>query len=211
MKDLREIFEPARAELEALGFKSMMSLLYARPLQEGCWCYFQLRGTEEFAFPITAFTVPDIGAIVQKFMPAFRAERGVKGFDGRFTPALLHDEDALLKEETNPIWGPVAGQQRGRPMGREELGALVQSIDLYATQRQQEGWSQDMVVHRLLALPSDDHRSVMKRWVAPVWFAKRKAWDEFEDFADAMKGEQGFEYWSKFANKVRSHFGREIR
>lgn len=208
---MREIFEPVQVQLEALGFQSVAGLFYARPIREGCWCFFQLRGTEEFAFPITAFTLPYIGAVVQKYLPMFRAERGVKGYDGRFTPPLLHDEKALLLAEANPIWGPVAAQQRGSPMGRAELDALIRSMDLYATQRQQEGWSQDMVMERLLALPSDDHRSIAKRWAAPVWFAQREAWDEFEDFANAMRDEQGFEYWSKFADKVRSHFGREIR
>ncbi len=218
MKDLDTIFQPARAGLEALGFQALKSsnLLYARPLNDRCWCYFQLRGTEEFASPITAFTLPDVGSIVQKFSPILRAGRSFKDYDGRFAPALLHEEDMLLGE-ADPVWGPAAGKRRGEPMGPREFQALSQSIDRFATARSVAGWTEDKVVEAILAAPAMSPHGVMARWIAPVWFAKRGAWSDFDAYAESLAvppddnlkyWREGLDVWKRYAEKVRQHFGQ---
>jgi hypothetical protein len=221
LKDLDTIFKPVRAELEALGFQALKSsnLLYARPLNDRCWCYIQLRGTEEFADPITAFTLPDLGSIVQKFSPIFRAGRGFKDYEGRFAPALLHNEYTLLGE-VDPVWGHAAGNRRGQPMGPSELHALAQSIDRFAKDQKDAGWTEDKVVKTMLAAPAMSPHGVMTRWIAPVWFAKRGAWSDFDAYAESLAippddnlkhWREGLDVWNRYAEKVRQHFGQPPR
>lgn len=165
-----------------------------------------LRGTEAFAVPMTALTLPNLGSVAQKCLPMLR-HKMPKDYDGRFIPPLMYEEVSMLGE-VNPIWGPEAGQQRGRPMGQDEFRALAQSMDRHAQRLQLEGWTEDRVMQHILALPPDDPKGLWSGCLALVWFARRGDWEAFDDHAKQTPRifPQAPDLWQDYATKVRSHF-----
>lgn len=207
--NMSEIFAPARAELERFGFQSprTVPMVYARPLSESCWAMYVLRGTEAFAVPMTALTLPNLGNVLQKYVPMLRYQMP-KDYDGRFIPPLMYEEVSMLGE-ANPIWGPEAGQQRGTSsMGQDEFRALAQSMDRHAHRLQQEGWTEDRVLQHLLALPPDDPQGRWSSCLALVWFARRGDWEAFDDHANQTPRifPQVPDFWQDYVAKIYSHF-----
>lgn len=209
--DLVTIFEPARVELESLGFQSPKTapMLQARPLGHGCWAYFFLRGTENFVLPMTSFTLPDLAASMFKIWPKLRMGPAPKDFDGRFMPPLLLEEDNLLGD-ADPVWGPQASLRRGTSLGIEEFRALADAMDRYARKLETDQWTEDKVMEQVLAAPVGHPSRVWARWIAPVWFAKRGAWDELNAFGEGLVADppNALNAWGRYADKVRAHFGQ---
>jgi hypothetical protein len=210
--------ETMRGEFSSLGFQSpaSMPMVQARPITPECWVIFGLAGSDEFYAPVTGFTLPGLAAVVLRYARWLRGGPGPKDYDSRFLPILLQDYGSLLGE-ADPLWGPAAGKRRGQPMGPSEIHALAQSIDRFATARSDAGWTEDKVVEAMLAAPAMSPHGVMTRWIAPVWFAKRGAWSEFDVYAESLAippddnlkhWREGLDVWARYAEKVRQHFGQ---